>query len=461
MNSSVSAARPATKTHERKSNSLTAEGGAVRLWRRTYRSGLARAAARTFPVAAAMRAMQFVMAMLLARQLEPAGFGVFTFALGGGMLAGRLATLGWPMVMARFLPAYRKTGDGARTRGLLRRSDQIVCLAGVAAGLLLWGVGLLLGAGHELAAGLGLAALVTPLAALRSLRRRQLAAAEQPATGFFFDQGFASVGVVLVAALAGFASARDAVLVYVATGLLGVLLAGLLVARWQRRTFEPGHRLYETRTWMAVALPALAGISSRALLNRTDVIMLAPLSTFVQVGYYGAALRLGILLTAPQVVLGTIIAPRFGAALAAGRHGRLRRLYLLAQGIAVVTGLPVSAALFWFAEPIVDLVFGESFAGAVGALQVLALGQLAAALSVPCASLLVVCGKERAFGLVNTVGLVLNVIANLALIPEYGALGAAIATAVAQSLILVGQFTVTLGVLRVPPAAPAPPVDPG
>jgi len=45
------------------------------------------------------------------------------------------------------------------------------------------------------------------------------------------------------------------------------------------------------RSWMLIALPALVGMSAKLIMNRTDVVMLAPLANLEEVANYGVALR--------------------------------------------------------------------------------------------------------------------------------------------------------------------------
>lgn len=196
--------------------------------------------------------------------------------------------------------------------------------------------------------------------------------------------------------------------------------------------------------WMSVSLPLIMGISAKILMNRADTVMLGPLSTFDQVGYYGAAFRLTYLLTFPQVVLATIIAPVYSAAIAKNDAKRLRHYFMLALAFSASTSLPIVAGIFPFRHEIIELIFGLAFLPASDALAILTLGQTAAALTIPMTALLMVSGRERIFGLLNLVGLALNISLNFWWIPKYGAVGASWAGTACSLFLLATSVYLTI-----------------
>ena len=75
-------------------------------WRDLVGSRLSRRLAGSFGVAVLSRLAFMVMAIVLARSLGPAEYGLFTFAIGGAVVASPFAALGWPSLAVRRLPAY-------------------------------------------------------------------------------------------------------------------------------------------------------------------------------------------------------------------------------------------------------------------------------------------------------------------------------------------------------------------
>ena len=115
------------------------------------------------------------------------------------------------------------------------------------------------------------------------------------------------------------------------------------------------------------------------------------------------------------------------------------RHFRIAVVFSLVTVIPVSATLIIFAEPIITLAFGYEYAPSANTLTLLAISQAFAALTIPCAGLLVATGRGSTFGLINFVAVLVNMSLNLVLIPWYGALGAALASLVSVFLMFSWQ----------------------
>ncbi|HEY8596432.1 MAG TPA: polysaccharide biosynthesis C-terminal domain-containing protein [Devosiaceae bacterium] len=401
-------------------------------------AGLGRRLSTSFLVAVIGRLMQLAMTVLLARQLGTAGYGTFAFALGVATIAAQFGSLGWPALAMRRLPEYLVGNNLGLLRGFLRAGTVAVLTGGTAVAMLLWAGSNLPGA-RETATGLGLAAAMILPMALRLLRRGELAGLHRPASGLAFDEIIAPGAVAAVALILPFADAGGVAMIYVAGSLIGICIATVAVAGAIPPAAKSERPKMNTGLWITAALPLLLGLSSRALMSRTDLIMLAPLSNMEQVGLYGAAMRMTYVLTFPQVVLMTALSPVFSDLLARGLVDQVRRqlVWALAGGVAV--SVPFLTAALPFRDSLVSTVFGAGFAGSASTFVILAIAQAATALSIPCSALLVAAGSQKAFGATNAFAFAGNVGLNLWLIPEWGALGAAIATALCSCLLLGAQ----------------------
>jgi len=377
-----------------------------------------------FSVAIAARAAQF--------------YGAFTFALGAGLIIGQLSAMGWPTLMQRLIPQYQINAQPGLLKGLTRWGDVFVAIAASAAAMLTVGASFAVTSDQHLAAGLVLSALIAPVMAFRRLRRQQLASLNRPAAGMFLDEALSPLAVLLVAVVVGFGSAADATYVYTVSGALGVLWASVLL----RRRLGPAQQAPGEKAiglWFSMSLPMIAGVASKILMSKTDVVMLAPLSNMEQVGLYGAAFRLTYLMTFPQVVLSTVLAPMLSATYAKGNFQGLKSKYNKASIFAAATSIPVALALTLFASEIMALVFGPNFAVGGEILAIVAVGQALTSMGIPSQSLLLMTGKERFFTKVNTASLVINIGLNFFLISKYGALGAAVSFSLTALLVFVLQ----------------------
>src|SRR5439155_1030093 len=170
----------------------------------------------------------------------------------------------------------------------------------------------------------------------------------------------------------------------------------------------------------AAGLVASAATPYRALLR-------ARLRMGGYVGLLAAQAALAVGLLAAVVVVGgglvAVFAAVSAAATPAGAAGAAREA---ARGL-VIALLPPAAALALWAEPVLTGFFGPSFAAAAPVLRVLAPATLLGATGAVLTNLLVAVGRQRTL-LRVTAGAAAGMIAlGAALVPTYGAVGAAVA----------------------------------
>ncbi|WP_379547112.1 flippase [Qipengyuania sp. DSG2-2] len=377
------------------------------------------------------------LAVVVGRSFGPEDFGAFTFATGLALVVGQLAALGWPALMNRLIPALREAQDWSALRGLLRGGNFIILASSLTASGIIVLVAQFAG---ELSRSLLFAAMLVPPFAFCILRRQQLAAFRKAHFGMLFDQGFGAVCTVLLFLALGGMALGEAVVTYACMTLLGTLIAAFMVHRLAPSEIKGQVPTYRIRAWMALGLPILVGMSSKLLLGKTDVLLLAPLSNLIETGLYGSAYRITYLLSFPQVVLMTIVTPALGEAFAKRKAGQVRRVTRLSLAFTAVTVLPLLTAVLLFAEDILRIVFGAEFVGAAAPLRLLVVGQAASCFAMVFASMLIIGGREKAFAGWNALMLAANITLCVLLIPQFGAVGAALATCGVAITMLLGQI---------------------
>ncbi len=379
---------------------------------------------------------QLALSILLARNLGPENYGVFTFALSAAALTAAFATLGWPSLFNRLYPQFVRDKDWSRLKGLRDGADLVLITAlGVGAVLLLAASRI----DDTLRAGLVFAAMLVIPLGLLVLRQQQLWTLKRPALGLMFDQGFAAIVVATVVMVTGIVDLEAIILMYVGSTLFGLIVTTLVVRRLIPDQVSPARRLIEFGNWFRIALPIIVGTISRVLVNRMDVIMLAPLATLYAVGIFGAAWRLTYLLAFPQVVLMTVVTPLLSEAFAHGQADRIRRIMRLSAAYAFVTTAPFLLVFLFVPEVIMEWVFGSEFTTGGKTLMLLGIGQFFAAFTNANGVLLMMGGMEKQFGALNLVVVLIAIPLNFMLIPRFGANGAAITVIVATAAVLAGQ----------------------
>jgi len=124
--------------------------------------------------------------------------------------------------------------------------------------------------------------------------------------------------------------------------------------------------------------------------------------------------------------------PKFVRLAAASDHGGMQGLIRRAIQGALLFALPGALLLIVLAGPVLSVLFGRDYAIGAPVLSVLAVAQV---LTIPLlfpAQLLVASGHATVIAKATPFAIVLSVCLNLLLIPPLGALGAALASLVAQ-----------------------------
>lgn len=189
---------------------------------------------------------------------------------------------------------------------------------------------------------------------------------------------------------------------------------------------------------LALFIPQIAGQIYTVL----DKFMLGELSTMIQVGYYSQTQKIQRAVLALVTTLGTVMLPRMSAIYASGDEEKLNK-YLNQSfcGVALVT-LPMSVGLAVVSGDFVPLFLGNEFANAVPTMMILSSVILAIALSnVSGVQYLLPSNRTKQFTGSVVAGALTNVLFNTLLIPRYGASGAAVATLIAETVVLLVQVS--------------------
>lgn len=176
----------------------------------------------------------------------------------------------------------------------------------------------------------------------------------------------------------------------------------------------------------------------RTVIFSFDVVLLGMWIGSKSVGLYTAAYRVCYLVLAAAVTVHVAYLPGLTRAAAESRPA-LSALTTRALETALTLGLPAVVGGVVLAGPILVALFGPAYAGGATALRIvlLSIGFILASLAAH--NVLLAIGQLWTEVRVIAGAAVLNVTANLWLIPRYGLNGAAVATALAEAVILIGM----------------------
>lgn len=374
---------------------------------------------------------KYIAEILYAHMLGPEQYGVFSYGISWAQLVAVLAGLGFTNTVLRFIPQYIVEGKTALVRGILRRSQQLVLIAGTGltlaiSVLLYWEGSLLREYGSALLVGVGcvplLALVNTQSAIIRSKKKIGWATIStnvlQPVIAVILTYTFLQVweaagGLIAVTSMA------------VTLGALGVL-QWIVVQVFFRPQMGVAPS-FHTRRWMTVAFPLLVIAGFQIVLNRTDVLMVGTLLDPSEVGKYNAALRTGGLISFVLTGFNAIAAPLISQYWSAGDLDKLREAvefvirWTLWSSLFLVIGMSIVGEY-------ILMLFGTEFTAAYWTLIIVSLGQLVNACAGPVGYIMALTGHERTSAKVYGAMALINVPLNYMMITQFGSIGAAIAT---------------------------------
>ncbi len=198
------------------------------------------------------------------------------------------------------------------------------------------------------------------------------------------------------------------------------------------------------RTLLWASLPFAWTLLLNTLSSRVDILMLqwTRADGDYQVGVYSAAYRLLEAINMVAFLFATLLIPMLSAQIERGEDAGA----LLRQGVRYMLALTVGAAVFvsFHAQPICDALFGEATQAWGPVLAALIWSAVPTGLLYVVGSHLLALRRLRALNWIFAGAILGNIALNLTLIPWYGALGAAVATAITQALVVFAETRISL-----------------
>jgi O-antigen/teichoic acid export membrane protein len=187
------------------------------------------------------------------------------------------------------------------------------------------------------------------------------------------------------------------------------------------------------REWLRCALPLVFVDGSHILFMNCDVLVLGLFVSPAEVAVYFAATRLVQIASFIPYAATAATSQRYAALGALKQMDALKELVrhnlLFTLGLSVAT----AGALLW-ASPWLLLLFGADFTAGVPLFAVLLVGVLAQVVAGPAEDLLNMLGHERSCAAIFAASAPLLIMLLLLLVPSFGLMGAAWATALATLL---------------------------
>jgi O-antigen/teichoic acid export membrane protein len=407
-------------------------------------------ASATVILQGASMAMGFATAVLLARFLGVESYGRYILAFSWASILTIPAILGLDRFLVRGIAVYEVQQKWQLMRGLLRRTNQLVLLTSATIASLGCVVALLW-LSPSLRWPFCVAMLLIPITALTLLRQGAMQAIGRVVTGqapeYLIRPALILAGIGTLKLLGGHILTPTSALV---ANVAGVTVAFIVGALALRRALPDALRSapasYATRDWLRASLPMML-IGGVWMLNSYLITLLVgTLDGARAAGVYSVAQKGAELIVMLLVAANMPLAPAIARMHEHGDRAGFQQITQRVAQATLLTSAPVAAAFILF--PSVYLgIFGSGFQAGTSALIILALGQLANAAAGPAGNVLLMTGNERLAIRGMGVGLLVNLILGIALIPPLGVAGGAVAFAV--SLVVWNVMLVVLARRRI------------
>jgi O-antigen/teichoic acid export membrane protein len=375
---------------------------------------------------ATTKAINLLVSIALVRWLGVDELGRYAYVLAFCFPFGALADFGLATLAIR--DASRAPAHAPRVIAVARRASLALATASAAA---MVGLALLLGHEAAVVAAIGLGGLASIVSALTMPSLVLLTARERmdrlslyrviaALLSSVVTVGVLAMGGGVVALLAG----------SLAAGIVMWRVAKALSAGTEAPAVVPAG---SAGAMLRRAVPFGLLMAGFALYYRIDMVMLEWLAAPGELGRYAAAYRFLDAVIALAASLGGPLFPRLSS-VAVSSPGEARRLLEAGWRPLLALGLPLTIGTLAVADDLVALLFGPEFAGAGRLLRLLILGTLPLFWVNVASHALIAADRVWALVGVYALSVLVNVVANVVLVPRWGAAGAALATVACEWL---------------------------
>jgi len=389
---------------------------------------------------------KYISTFLIQYAFGPGIYGIYTLAMSLVNLVSSVFNLGLDDAMVRYVAIYRAKKKATSLQGLTIFCTSLAGIAGLIGALLLLFFTPSLVSLHAKSYGgknyfaqvvpvLQMMAPLVPLFCMqivwvgglrgfKAFKWRVLAAnILQPVALILLLLGvlffFSNLGIYGVA------------IAFLVSTAFSVVLNLFFLFRQISRVATAESKQYEVREWLGFASLNFLTTIIDTVLDSIDTILLAVFSIpFIEIGYYGAALRYSIFISVPLLSLNNIFAPTIAELHSKGERRKLESMFKVITKWTIMFSLPIFLIVTLFSPYLLGLS-GQSFELAWPLLIAFAIGGLINAGTGAVGYMLLMTGHNKLSFINSLVAVATNVGLGIVLTPRYGAMGTAISTGLA------------------------------
>lgn len=378
-------------------------------------------------------ANRLVITVILARLLGASEYGLYNLALSVLTVAAGLSMFGLDAAVVRYVAIFARRRDEAGVWGMLQVALGVTSLLSLllAAGLFIAAdiIALRVFQAPQLAPVLRVASAIVPFLALNNI----VAAATQGFKQMQYAtiardilQPLLRLALVLLLALIGLNASVAVAIFGIAVATTSVLLLFFLHRLFRlRRPLQQGRR--DLREILGFALPVFLSDLMTTFRENIQTMLLGSLYTVASVGVFAVANQLNMVGSMFQSAIATASRPLASELYDAGDYEQMGQVYQTTTKWTFTVNLPLFLVMLLFPATILSL-FGKSFVAGAVALSLLASAIMVDISTGMCGIILDMTGHTTLKLINSIVRLVMSLGLSILLIPQWGVVGAALAT---------------------------------
>lgn len=397
----------------------------------------------SFVLSLIARALGLANAAMLARILQPESYGLYSYALAIVTALSLLAQFGIPTIVTKEIAAAESQGNWSQAKGVIKWGYKSISILVVIVFLVLSLIALTQYEhwGHSEILTYSVSVFMIPLLALEEMRiailngLRKIMLSRVP--GELLRSTLVCLCLVWFMVFPSDSHGMDAAQAMTIIVIVSVISFGIgtwILVRVEPQEIKHCKPHYSSRQWITSALPIALTAGIGFLNQSTATLILGAFLSKSDVGYYRIAMLGSNLVLIALTTINSGLAPYFSRSFAGSDWRQLQHLAVRSAQLALAVSALIVMTYFIFGHSAIVAGFGEAYADAYAPLLILAIGQLVTAATGSAGVILYMTGNGREVSIGAMLGAVINVIANVILVPRYGIVGAACATVVSESV---------------------------
>ncbi len=385
-------------------------------------------------------ALAFLNQILLARVLGAGGLGEVILAITVVRISAQIAKFGMEEAMMKFVPRYIDQKAPSQLKGTISFAVWFCLIFSTLFVLLVIGCSKFIAINIFHSEGLlillPVIAISIPAWVIRDVVGGILRGYHDTLRALIpesFISPFFRLAVFLILLLKG-AAPLYAVIAFVAGEVLAVITS-IVYLKSRVKDLKPVKSKCERKKVLDVAFAVIFTSMSILLYTQADIWILGMYMPTDIVGVYGIVAKLVLLVYFPMLAFNAILPPLISSIHASGNFDELKNMVSESTRWILSMARPIILILVIEGKYILKYAYGQEFALGYAALLILIFGQMIKAGAGLVGVILQMTGEHKVYMKITMVWGIINIILNIILVPRFGMIGAAAATAFSLSMV--------------------------